>query len=112
MMTAATIKNPSFRVAALSMSSSSSSSSKKITQRKSIAVIGGGASGIFSAISAAEHYHENSKEQQQLEIVVLEATSKTLTKVAISGGGRCNGTYIRGDWDEETYLPRCACQSY
>lgn len=56
---------------------------------KRIAVIGGGASGIFSAVSAAEH-HANQKLKEKLEIVVLEATSKTLTKVAISGGGRCN----------------------
>lgn len=56
---------------------------------KRIAVIGGGASGIFSAISAAEH-HANQKRKEKLDIVVLEATTKTLTKVSISGGGRCN----------------------
>ncbi|CAB9523029.1 HI0933-like protein [Seminavis robusta] len=61
-------------------------------QAKRIAVIGGGASGIFSAISAAEHFERqnNVVGSPPLEIVVLEATSKTLTKVAISGGGRCN----------------------
>jgi predicted Rossmann fold flavoprotein len=46
-----------------------------------VAVIGGGASGIFSAIAAAE---------SGLEVIVLEAGGKTLKKVAISGGGRCN----------------------
>jgi predicted Rossmann fold flavoprotein len=48
-----------------------------------IAVIGGGASGIFSAIAAAES-------SSGVQVVVLEAGRKTLTKVAISGGGRCN----------------------
>lgn len=46
-----------------------------------VAVIGGGASGIFSAIAAAQKGHN---------VTVLEAASKTLTKVQISGGGRCN----------------------
>lgn len=65
------------------------------TTTKRIAVIGGGASGIFSAVSAAEHYADqvrSKKGANVIEVVVLEATSKTLTKVAISGGGRCNGT--------------------
>ena len=64
------------------------------TNTKRIAVIGGGASGIFSAVSAAEHYAEQfrSSKGANVEVVVMEATSKTLTKVAISGGGRCNGT--------------------
>jgi predicted flavoprotein YhiN len=48
-----------------------------------IAVIGGGASSIFSAIAAAES-------SSGVQVVVLEAGRKTLTKVAISGGGRCN----------------------
>lgn len=46
-----------------------------------IAVIGGGASGIFSAIAAAET-------SSAAKVVVLEAGRETLTKVAISGGGR------------------------
>ena len=52
-----------------------------------IAVIGGGASGMFASIAAAEHA-EFAKAPTQ--VVVLEATSKTLSKVKISGGGRCN----------------------
>ena len=51
-----------------------------------IAVIGGGASGMFASIAAAEHA-EFAKAPTQ--VVVLEATSKTLSKVKISGGGRC-----------------------
>ena len=50
--------------------------------QKKIAVIGGGASGIFASIAAAEH--------PDVQVSVLEATSKTLQKVKISGGGRCN----------------------
>ena len=48
----------------------------------SIVVIGGGASGIFAAIHAAE--------KTEAQVTVLEATRKTLHKVKISGGGRCN----------------------
>jgi predicted Rossmann fold flavoprotein len=71
-----------------------------------IAVIGGGASGIFSSIAAAERLafdqqrqqnnNSNSNnsqkrhQQQRVQVVVLEATSNTLQKVKISGGGRCN----------------------
>eukprot|EP00934_Nitzschia_sp_Nitz4_P002336 Nitzschia sp. Nitz4//scaffold89_size161592//120650//124604//NITZ4_002393-RA/size161592-processed-gene-0.20-mRNA-1//1//CDS//3329559661//2336//frame0 len=47
-----------------------------------IAVIGGGASGIFASIAASSHEH--------VQVSVLEATSTTLRKVKISGGGRCN----------------------
>lgn len=50
-----------------------------------VAVIGGGASGIFAAISAA-----TSDSAKNVHVTVLEATSKTLAKVKISGGGRCN----------------------
>ncbi|CAJ1942266.1 unnamed protein product [Cylindrotheca closterium] len=59
-----------------------STSSNKHADKKKIAVIGGGASGIFASIAAAEHSHT--------QVTVLEATGKTLQKVKISGGGRCN----------------------
>lgn len=55
--------------------------------RYRIAVVGGGASGIFAAISAAEAAQQESVDAS---IRVLEAGSKTLTKVKVSGGGRCN----------------------
>jgi hypothetical protein len=60
-----------------------------------IAVIGGGASGIFASIAAAEHAEtvrtgDSQKQQAPTRVVVLEATGKTLSKVKISGGGRCN----------------------
>lgn len=50
-----------------------------------IAIIGGGAAGFFSAIAAKEN-HPNS------EIVIFEKSHKLLSKVKISGGGRCNVT--------------------
>jgi predicted Rossmann fold flavoprotein len=49
-------------------------------------VIGGGASGFFSAIQAAEK-----KPGQQ--ILIVEKSPKLLSKVKISGGGRCNVTH-------------------
>lgn len=49
-----------------------------------IGVIGAGAAGYFAAIHAAG---------SQTEVFLLEKTSKTLAKVKISGGGRCNVTH-------------------
>ncbi len=49
-----------------------------------IAVIGGGASGFFAAIHAASVDNK---------VDLLEKTGKTLSKVKISGGGRCNVTH-------------------
>lgn len=48
-------------------------------------VIGGGAAGFFGAITAAEHGVER--------ILILEKSKDVLTKVRISGGGRCNVTH-------------------
>lgn len=50
-----------------------------------IAVIGGGAAGFFSALAAKENY-------PQAKIILLEKSQKVLSKVKISGGGRCNVT--------------------
>ena len=50
-----------------------------------VAVIGGGAAGFFTAINIAE---KNTKAR----IVIFEKTSKLLSKVKVSGGGRCNVT--------------------
>ena len=50
-----------------------------------IAVIGGGAAGFFSAIQAKENYPDAS-------VVIYEKSTKVLSKVKISGGGRCNVT--------------------
>lgn len=48
-------------------------------------VIGGGAAGIFGAIAIA-------KFNPDAEVILLEKTYKLLSKVKISGGGRCNVT--------------------
>jgi predicted Rossmann fold flavoprotein len=53
-------------------------------------VIGGGAAGFFGAISCAESY-------SGARVLILEATSRVLTKVKISGGGRCNVTHHQFD---------------
>jgi predicted Rossmann fold flavoprotein len=53
---------------------------------RTIAVIGGGAAGFFSAIACAEV-------NPDLTVLLLEKTGKTLGKVRISGGGRCNVTH-------------------
>ena len=50
-----------------------------------IAVIGGGAAGFFSAITAKENYPD-------AKVVIFEKSTKLLSKVIISGGGRCNIT--------------------
>lgn len=54
-------------------------------KKMKVAVIGGGAAGFFSAINAKLNFPE-------AEVSLLEKTSKTLAKVKISGGGRCNVT--------------------
>ena len=53
---------------------------------KKVAVIGGGAAGFFAALSAAEHH-------PTAQITLYEKSSKVLSKVKISGGGRCNVTH-------------------
>ena len=50
-----------------------------------IAIIGGGAAGFFSAIAAKENFPNS-------EVTILERSDKLLSKVKISGGGRCNVT--------------------
>lgn len=51
-----------------------------------VIVIGGGAAGFFSAIRLKEL-------QPNLNVVIFEKTHKLLTKVLVSGGGRCNVTH-------------------
>ena len=48
-------------------------------------VIGGGAAGFFGAIAAAENGLDR--------ILILEKSKEVLSKVRISGGGRCNVTH-------------------
>src|ERR1043165_4586657 len=51
-----------------------------------IVIVGGGAAGFFAALACAEANHA-------AEIIILEKTSQFLSKVKISGGGRCNVTH-------------------
>lgn len=53
---------------------------------RKIVVIGGGAAGMFAAIHCAEI-------NPKLQVTVLEAGKELLSKVKISGGGRCNVTH-------------------
>ena len=53
---------------------------------KKLIVIGGGAAGFFCAINAAKLY-------PALQVTLIEKTSKLLSKVKVSGGGRCNVTH-------------------
>ncbi len=56
------------------------------TIRQDILVIGGGAAGFFGAITAAES-------DPALKVTILEKGPEVLSKVRISGGGRCNVTH-------------------
>lgn len=58
-----------------------------------IIVVGGGASGFFAAINCAIHF-------PKAKIIILEKSNKLLSKVKISGGGRCNVTNHCFDVDE------------
>ncbi|MCU7549526.1 NAD(P)/FAD-dependent oxidoreductase [Chitinophagaceae bacterium LB-8] len=51
-----------------------------------LVVIGGGAAGIFCAVNAARLH-------PGLQVLIVEKTNKILSKVKISGGGRCNVTH-------------------
>src|SRR5882757_1748966 len=53
---------------------------------KQLIVIGGGAAGFFCAVNAA-------RMNPSLKVVLLEKSNKLLSKVKVSGGGRCNTTH-------------------
>lgn len=61
--------------------------------RKRLLVIGGGAAGFFCAVNAA-------RLNPKLEVTIVEKTSKLLSKVKVSGGGRCNVTHACFDIQE------------
>ena len=63
-----------------------------------VIIIGGGAAGFFTAINAAE-------KNPNLKIVILERGKDVLTKVKVSGGGRCNVTHAE-------FLPKELTQNY
>ena len=55
-------------------------------KKKRLIVVGGGAAGFFCAVNAA-------RLSPLLEVVIVEKTNKLLSKVRVSGGGRCNVTH-------------------
>ncbi len=50
-----------------------------------IAVVGGGAAGFFAAINVKENFPD-------AEVTIFEKSKEVLSKVKVSGGGRCNFT--------------------
>ena len=66
--------------------------------KKQIAIVGGGAAGFFAAIACARANPAN-------EVSIYERGSEFLTKVRISGGGRCNVTHA-------CFEPRPLSESY
>lgn len=50
-----------------------------------VAIVGGGAAGFFAAIHVKENF-------PTAEVVIYEKSTKILSKVKVSGGGRCNVT--------------------
>ncbi len=61
-------------------------------------VVGGGAAGIFAALSAKAA-------NPQTQVILLEKSAALLSKVRVSGGGRCNVTHSCFD-------PRALVQYY
>ncbi|HET7115545.1 MAG TPA: NAD(P)/FAD-dependent oxidoreductase [Hanamia sp.] len=55
-------------------------------EKKKLVVIGGGAAGFFCAVNAAS-------QNRELEVFIIEKSNKLLSKVRVSGGGRCNVTH-------------------
>jgi predicted Rossmann fold flavoprotein len=62
-----------------------------------IVIVGGGAAGFFAALACVEM-------RRDTEILILEKTSQFLSKVKISGGGRCNVTHA--DFDVREFSKR------
>lgn len=63
-----------------------------------VIIIGGGAAGFFTAINCAEM-------NPNLKIAILERGKEVLTKVKISGGGRCNVTHAE-------FIPKELAKNY
>jgi len=57
-----------------------------MNQNFDIIIVGGGAAGFFTAINVVE-------KKPKLKVAILERGKEVLTKVRISGGGRCNVTH-------------------
>ena len=65
---------------------------------RDLLIIGGGAAGFFTAINAAEM-------NPDLKISILERGKEVLSKVRISGGGRCNVTHAE-------FMPKELAKNY
>lgn len=63
-----------------------------------VTILGGGAAGIFAALAAKDA-------APHARVVVLEKTARLLSKVRVSGGGRCNVTHA-------CFEPRQLVQNY
>lgn len=59
---------------------------KEKSKSRRLAVVGGGAAGFFGAINAA-------RLNPNLEVTIFERSREVLSKVRVSGGGRCNVTH-------------------
>ncbi len=67
---------------------------------KKIAIIGGGAAGFFSALCIKEI-------SPDFEVHIFEKSKEGLSKVRVSGGGRCNVTHNCFDTEKlSTFYPR------
>ena len=72
----------------------------RLNLSKRVVIVGGGAAGFFAAITCAEA-------SSGTEVMVLEKGREFLSKVRISGGGRCNVTHACFDPLEfSTRFPR------
>ena len=60
---------------------------------KQLIVVGGGAAGFFCAVNAA-------RLDPTLKVTIIEKSNKLLSKVRVSGGGRCNVTHACFDITE------------
>jgi predicted Rossmann fold flavoprotein len=58
----------------------------KTISKPAAAIIGGGAAGFFTAVNAARLY-------PGLSVTIFEKSKDVLSKVRVSGGGRCNVTH-------------------
>ena len=61
--------------------------------QNTLVVAGGGAAGFFVSVTAA-------RLNPELKVILVEKTGKLLSKVRISGGGRCNTTHACFDKEE------------
>lgn len=59
---------------------------RAVKKQLQIVIIGGGAAGYFSAITAA-------RANPTAKVTILEKSGQVLSKVKVSGGGRCNVTH-------------------